>query len=459
MKKALACGCLMLLAAVGPWVAPLAAGEVFVPFASGATANGTAFRTRLWVSNTSAAPRFFTTAFLATGTDGTQAAAQSTPIYVNPGATVAVLPAAPAGKSEGLIAITGAPQLSVVARLELTDVNSNVLSSATLPVIGSQSALAANALAQLAGIAQEKATGTTTDFSIVNLSAAAAQCTIGAFAGDNTPLSPSAIVSVLPLSHRAFDGVLQTLATGDIADVRFQVSCDHPFYAYAMVYEVGGPQTNVVTPALALNTAPGATGGGSSGGGGTGGGNPPPAGAQTFTAPGVFLSAVEGNSAKSFNLPLTPGVAYTRITVDFDLFLNRWQTPLFNSVVALRRGAASRSNRVLYYGVNFRGDNAKTTLELGYQDQFVKTTGPWKERNHYHIRLDYDVLNRLITLQASEGGVLTYTLQGPAYNFDLSDNGNKVHIDFGQNGIADGAYYPPVGWIFSNLQVSMVPSS
>jgi hypothetical protein len=447
MKKALAFGCLVLLAAV----APLAAGQVIVPVASGTISNGTAYRTRLWVSNLSAVPRFFSTAFIASGGDGTKQETFGTPIYVQPGATLLVDGAAPAGKA-GFLEVAGAPQLSVAARLELLDVNGNVLSSATLPVVGASSALAANAVAQLQGLEQAKATGTTADFVLLNLSRAAAQCTIGAYAADHTALTPTAILTLPPLAHRAFNGILQTLVLGDISGVRLQVSCDHPFYTYAMVYEVGGPQTNVLTPSAPL-TADLVGAPSSSGGPGA------PAGAQTLSVPGVFLNARPGASTVSYNLPLAAGVPYQRVTVDFDMFLNRWQSDLFHGVFALRRAAASRSDRVLYVGVQLRGDNAKTTLDLGYNEQFVKTQGPWKQQHTYHVRVDYDVVGRTVTLQAFEGGVLTYTIQGPAFNLDLSDNGNKVHVDFGQSGVADGAYFPPIGWVFSNLQVSMVPSS
>src|SRR5437764_7703804 len=158
MKKALAFGCLALWAAVGP----LAAGQVVVPVASGATANGTAYRTRLWVSNPSAAARFFTTAFIASGGDGTKQETFGAPVYVQPGATLLVDGAAPAGKA-GFLEVSGAPQLSVAARLELVDVNGNVLSSAALPVVSASGALAANAVAQLQGLEQEKATGITSD--------------------------------------------------------------------------------------------------------------------------------------------------------------------------------------------------------------------------------------------------------------------------------------------------------
>jgi hypothetical protein len=32
-----------------------------------------------------------------------------------------------------------------------------------------------------------------------------------------------------------------------------------------------------------------------------------------------------------------------------------------------------------------------------------------------------------------------------------------MRVDFGQKGVADGAYFPPVGWQFSNLKVVFEP--
>ncbi len=454
MKKALALASLMLSAVV----MPLAAGQVIVPIASGTTANGTSFRTRIWVSNAGSSGASFTTAFIGTGLDGTTQETFGSPVAVPAGGTFLATGAAPAGKV-GMVEISGGAALSVAARLELVDVNGNALSSATVPVVGSPNALAANAVTQLQGLEEDKTTGTTSDFFLVNLARSPAQCTVGAFAANRTALTPTAIITLPPLSHRTFGDLLATLAAGDIANVRLQVSCDHAFYTYAVVYEVGGPLTNILVPTANLGADLLGSGAGAGSGGGGSGDPTPPATAQTFTVSGVFLNARPGASSISYNLPLTAGVPYQEIVTEFDLYVNRWQTNLFHGVFAMRRGAAVRENRVLYDGVTIRGDNSKTELELGYQDQFVKTVGPWKQLHHYHVRVDYDVINRLITFQTFEGGVLTYTLKGPAYNFDVADNGNKVHVDFGLSGIADGAYFPPIGWIFSDLQVSMVPSN
>ena len=34
---------------------------------------------------------------------------------------------------------------------------------------------------------------------------------------------------------------------------------------------------------------------------------------------------------------------------------------------------------------------------------------------------------------------------------------NMLRVDFGQTGIADGAYVPPYGWSFSNLHAELTP--
>jgi hypothetical protein len=32
-----------------------------------------------------------------------------------------------------------------------------------------------------------------------------------------------------------------------------------------------------------------------------------------------------------------------------------------------------------------------------------------------------------------------------------------VRVDFGMAGVADGAYFPPIGWKYSNLKVTFEP--
>ena len=166
--------------------------------------------------------------------------------------------------------------------------------------------------------------------------------------------------------------------------------------------------------------------------------------------PGVFLNARKGDSYRAFDLPLAEGVRYKRVTVDFDLYLHKWVTPLFHGVTALRR-----NDRTLYAGLILRGDRAKTILDLGKDElERDKKSGPWRPRSNYHIRITTDAEARLVTLQVFQGGRLVHTLAGRMTTPDLSISGGRtMRVDFGGTKVADGAYFPPYGWKYSNLAV------
>ena len=50
-----------------------------------------------------------------------------------------------------------------------------------------------------------------------------------------------------------------------------------------------------------------------------------------------------------------------------------------------------------------------------------------------------------IRFQASRNGAIISDYTGAVYNYDLADRGSPVRLTFGLAGIADNAYYPPVG--------------
>jgi len=442
MRKSALFGLIALFASL----APAFAGEVYVPFASNKTLNGTTYRTKVWVTNPGAVPRSVAVRFIDQGVDGTPAGSPAT-VTVSPGGTVLLTNVAPDGRS-GIVELNGAPQLFVNARLEALSAAGGVLSSANVPVAAVANAVAARATAYVQGL-ERTSRGTLADFGVLNLSRSTAQCTIKAFRTNAAQIAQTAIVTLPPLSVRHFDDALSVLGQTFVTDVRMEVSCDQQFYPYAIVYKVGGPETSFVEPSnsLAGDLVPG-----SGSGGGSGGGTP---GSVVFTQPGTFLQARQNASSKSFDMPLADGVSYKRATVEFDMFVGRFPNGLFAGVVALRR-----SDRTLFYGLIIRGDKKKTVLDMGRTDDVVTggNGGPWQENTNFHVRFDYDTVAANLTLTVTQGGTVVQTLQsGHINHFDLQKNDKVVRMDFGQDGIADGAYFPPIGWSFSNLQVTFVP--
>ena len=185
---------------------------------------------------------------------------------------------------------------------------------------------------------------------------------------------------------------------------------------------------------------------------------PQAAGVIVFTVPGLFLHATDANSLASYALPARPGVRYQRATVDFDLTIREFnKVLLFTGVTSLRRPANRRKDRVLYYAMQLVNRNQKTVLDLGVQDRLARTQGPWKSGHTYHLRFTYDLRQRVVRLDVFENGQHIYELHGPTLHPDLSANANPLTVDFGQTGIGDGAYGPPLGWDYANLSLRLDP--
>lgn len=461
-RKPVVLGTLALVAAL----TPAHAGTVYIPLAPQRAVGTIHYRTEIVAANTGATASPLTTSFLPSGS------ASGTPAQVNllPHTTFVLTNVAPAGR-EGVLAISGGAQIAVTARIVATDSSGRVLGDVPLPAVGSGQAITAGGTAQIQGISHP-VTGTVLRFGVINLGSEVAACTAAAFRSNGSAAGSAVSFTASALSQQAFPAPLSALGTRLFADARVEVTCDQPFYPYALQLGPAAGQASVHTPSLTLKddatfavavTRPrgdgdgggggggeGRGGGSGSGGGGTGGG--PVAGQDALSYSGTFLDAKPNDSTRAFTLPLRNGVSYRKITVDFDLYLNQWQTPLFHAVTSLRR-----NDRTLYYGLILRGDRAKTLIDLGHE-QMAKGDGPWKERTQYHIRIEADAGSRTITLKVFQGNAVVHTVAGPLVSTDLSvPAGKAISVDFGIGRVADGAYFPPIGWKYSNLSVKAEP--
>jgi hypothetical protein len=480
LRKPVVLGSLALAAAF----VPAHAGTVYIPFAAQQSLGSVQYRTEVVVANVAdvakvgtadAAASRFTTSFIATGQDGVQKSRPAAPISVLPGSSFVLTNVAPAGR-DGMLEVDGPSQLAVSARLLVLSPAGQLLGSTPLPAVGSADATPAQGIAQIQGVARS-ASAMTQHFGVINLGTAAATCTATAYRVSGAVIGGEVRFTAPARSQTAFT---TPLAKGALfADVRVAASCDQPFYAFALQTGPEAGKVSFLAPSgrLELSQLVAASivrdgdgnGGGEVGNGGTGSGGtddggsadddgsgPDPGegtgtlvtGQDSLSFPGVFLAPRQGNSTRAFALPLRPGVRYRRVTVDFDLYLNKWQTPLFHAVTSLRR-----NDRTLYYGLILRGDRAKTILDLGHE-QMAKGEGPWKPRTQYHIRTETDAGTRTVTLKVFRGGNLVHTVSGRLVANDLSvPAGKKMSVDFGIGKVADGAYFPPYGWQYSNLTV------
>ncbi|MGH9362105.1 MAG: hypothetical protein ACRD2T_09320 [Thermoanaerobaculia bacterium] len=432
---------LVLLASLAT-AATLHAGTVYVPVTKDEV-QGKVYRTKVWVTNTSSVARRFSHLFLPAETDGTKRGA-TTPaqtLTVPAGGTLLLSSLGPAHQI-GLLEISGAPQLVVTARLEASDQTAPAVASAHLPVLSSDNLVEGGKTAFLQGLARGQA-GLISNLGIVNLAQAATQCTISAFRSNGTQIGTNAVITLQPLSSREFADAYGLLQEAAIADSAFAVNCAEDFYAYATVLDPVNTQAVYVTPAYSLASTlkvPGEPGG--------------PPGSVEFLVPGVFLDAKPGDSFKVIDLPANPTTRYKKAIVEFDLRVGPMTLGPrnFYGVTSFRR-----NDRTLFYGLIVRDDRDKTILDMGVEDDIVTGSngGPWKANSNYYVIFEYDTDTELLSFKLFRAGVLVEQLTGDINHTDLIANNNLLRVDFGMKGIADFAYFPPIGWRYSNLKVTL----
>jgi hypothetical protein len=446
MRRAVLLGvCVMLASAL-----PVVAGEVYVPFATSRTDQGVVFKTKVWVTNTGAAPQQISTAFIDNAQDGTKVALVPG-VTVQPKATVLLSSVAPEGKS-GLLRLQGHRDLVVAARLEMRNTNGTLLFSAEAPTVAAENAFAAGSTVNVQGLERSER-GSETAFAFQNLSAEPMSCQVSFFRTDGTIIVTVPLAQLKPLAHYQFDKAMQAIGVHQIADARAQVTCDKTFFVLAAVHGPIPGETAFVLPSRALETN--ILGGG-------GGPGPTPANSLVFEQDGVFLSAKNGDSVRAFDLTAAPvGQRYERATIDFDVSIRTYNLGPrnFYGVHAFRRASNDRHQRILFYGLISRVDRTKTIIDKGVEDDVAtgNNGGPWGKGN-FHIRIVYDVPARRMTFQISKNGTVVETVSTNINHTEImATASNKLRVDFGQSGVGDGAYFPPVGWIYSNLRVQLDP--
>src|SRR4029078_5144536 len=106
----------------------------------------------------------------------------------------------------------------------------------------------------------------------------------------------------------------------------------------------------------------------------------------SFKIDGVFLDGHSGvgNAYAAYNLDLKVGHKYRKLTLEYDLFVGRYQTPIFHSIAGIRR-----TGKTLYMGFLMRADKSKTLVDLGH-DRLLKDIGPWHQNPLYHVTMTVD---------------------------------------------------------------------
>jgi hypothetical protein len=302
-----------------------------------------------------------------------------------------------------------------------------------LPVLTEENRFRTGETAYLYGLART-ATGRS-NVEIVNFGSAIATCQLQILRPRGSAIGSPRTVSLPALSHNVVeDPLLGVIANPTGANLRAQVTCNQPFYAYGTFVDANAANFRMLYP---LDTPA-----------------QPVVETVSVDRPGVFFIPRVGNSVLDIPLPLVPGRSYRKATIEFDVRISQF-TPLFTGLVGMFHTGGQRFNRTLYFGTFVRGLRSRTMIDQGsavIEPAIVVGTG-WRENAEHHVKIVYDTEAATVQFQVTRNNAVVLDAFGSAFNLDLADRGNPVRLNFGLPGVADHAYYPPFNWRFSNLTV------
>ena len=234
--------------------APLYAGTVYVPYAAEVEIGGVFYTTRVWATNTSeGADRRIQFRLIQTGEDGILDPEGAPPltVVVTAGETRVV----EVGAGEGVLELSGAPQIVVSARLVPTTANGPRLADGIqLPIISDRSVRGAGDRVDLQGWLKN-GQDVVANLGIVNLGAEPALCSILVSRQDGSAIADPALIIMPPLSHRQFNDALGILGQQALSAVHGAISCDQAFYAYTTIYNHANGHIVFMGPSDNLDSA------------------------------------------------------------------------------------------------------------------------------------------------------------------------------------------------------------
>jgi len=390
--------------------------------------------TRLLVQNPDTVSRPLKVKFIPTGTSGT--GTLSTKRYTIPAHARFSLSIADALRGVGMEEISGNDVLDVsVAAWDLKVGSQNLTWS--LPLLDEHNRFEKDETAYLRELAATAAGLFKPNIELINLATAASVCTIARFDADGVAILPNLVVRLGPLSHKVRKNVVAGLGLADGAAISAQVTCTQPFWALGTIVGTDPLKTRLFFP---LDQP-----------------SPPVEEAVDLDVPGSFFLPVEGASYLEVPLPLVPGVAYRRATIDYDLFVGDF-SPVFTGLVGMFHAGGPRFNKTLYFGSFARGARDRSIFDQGIPviEAAIQRNSDWTPQSNYHVRLFYDTEGGRMRWFVTEKDGLQRTIMAfecGIFNFDLADRDAPVYLAFGLPGIADNAYYPPIGWRFTDLKV------
>jgi hypothetical protein len=341
-----------------------------------------------------------------------------------------------AADAGGMVLLEPVPGLNAVEVSFQVD-SSPIKTAWKLPLLTADEFFPANSTVYVLNLV--KASDAASNLQIFNPGNLATTCTASVLRPKGSVIEERTGITVPAVGVTLISDILRKVAAVPSSGINVAVSCDSPFYAMGAYPATNRTQTRVEYPVAKI-----------------------PANLTSVTMesrPGLFLNATsEGNADVQFPLAYDPAVTYHTTTINFDASVAAPESFIvFWNIAGFFRKGGRRFDKTLFFGSFYNYGKSKYVVDVG--TPFIETTLKYVfpltggHRYHFSITLDNDQQSNHYVITDSNGNPVMDLLVG-LYNPIASDeNGDAPTLEIGLNGIADNAYFPPVGWRFSNLSI------
>lgn len=438
MKKAVFGFSVLALGAVSA----AGAGTMYVPVLQPSSPAGHRLPTRLWISNLGTGEASYTSAFLPTGVDGAafKSLAESAPRKVGVDRTLVVDDAAKSGQT-GLLAVEANDGLQVDGWIESRVGRQTYMAS--VPTITDATRFAAGAEAFLNGVSRQN----TAQLALVNLGAEPALCKVDFVREDGTLAGGNGQVEIAAVSMEKFDDAFGLRDVSEPVSVR--ASCDQPFYALAVEKDPRTSRISVIAPADAYVAAAAALATSKA--------------SLVFERQGAVHAAVKGNEKLKLPVPVPAAQRLDKLVWDLDITAGPWSDRLphcAHNIAFFHRGRF-RSNTFSNLNAfgpnrNWMKNNQNIDQPAGFNTNATVKFN-WVRGTIYHIRYEFDAVNKLVHITNSLNGVVVskIDMRATAENHILTVPTTGLMLEMGNLRNQVGCEVPSYGWKWANLRLEM----
>lgn len=317
-----------------------------------------------------------------------------------------------------------------------------------VPVISEQNRSEAGAVAYVNGLDPDGSR-----LGLVNLAERSAVCLVDLLRADGSATGARATIDLPAVALKQLDD--DALGLSDDSEeapeaVTAQVTCDSPFYAYAVTVDPRTSEVAFATPepeVQAKAKTPGIS-----------------KASVVFTASGLLHEPTPKKEKAILRIPVPRALALSRMVIDWDVTPGAWSKKNqagAHALLWLHRGKF-RSNTVA--NVNFFGPGKNRfrnnqNLDLPALSNTNGTAGMTLEKGRtYHFRYVYDAITQTVEVTASlDGRVLkTIRMGGTASNHTITIPATGLVTELGHYSFQKGPEVSTLGWRYSNLRVEMI---